>query len=448
MGEAKRRKKLNPNYGKPTSQNDPIGIEENYECYGERAEYFRDSDFYLNQGGAFEESLPRYHRYRSVTESQLFQFIQNAIDNEEQTATYILNKVKSLSDLTEIQSDLLGLVDKSIMSKRSGDLNQAFKYYDQVFSHNQTWYMLWYGLAKLLCLFREYRMAFACIKICTYLYPKMSDGRQYHSDPDLSYHYDQIYSLAIAGDETESYLKTLGRPLNTVRIADSNGKVRANSPVGKVKVVKPESLSSDIKTQVKGDSHNMNALAYYNQGAVRDDLGDKQGALADYNKAIELQPDLADAYINRGAVRSELGDTKGAIADFNKAIELQPDLAQAYNNRGAVRSELGDKKGAIADYNKAIELQPDYADAYINRGKVRDDLGDKKGAIADYNKAIELQPDYALAYGNRGIVRSELGDKQGALEDLQKAAQLFKAQGKMAYYEKAMELILYIRHLQ
>ncbi|MEG3954449.1 hypothetical protein [Microcoleus sp. herbarium2] len=246
MGKAKRRKKLNPNYGKPTSQNDPIGIEENYECYGERAEYFRDLDFYLNQGGAFEESLPKYHKYRSVTESQLFQFIQNAVDQEEQTATYILNKVKSLSDLTEIQSDLLSLVDQSIMSKRSGDLNQAFKYYDQVFSHNQTWFMLWYGLAKLLCLFREYRMAFACIKICTYLYPKMWNGRQYHSDHNLSYHYDQIYSLAIAGEENESYLKTLGRPLDT--IADSQGKI---------KVVKPESLSSDIKTQVQGDSHNM-----------------------------------------------------------------------------------------------------------------------------------------------------------------------------------------------
>ena len=257
MGKAKRRKKLNPNYGKPTSQNDPIGIEENYECYGERAEYFRDLDFYLNQGGAFEESLPKYHKYRSVTESQLFQFIQNAVDQEVQTATYILNKVKSLSDLTEIQSDLLSLVDKSIMSKRDGNLNQAFKYYDQVFSHNQTWFMLWYGLAKLLCLFREYRMAFACIKICTYLYPKMSNGRQYHSDHNLSYHYDQIYSLAIAGDENESYLKTLGRPLDTIISSDSNGKVIANSPVGKIKVVKPESLSLAIRTQGKTDKHNM-----------------------------------------------------------------------------------------------------------------------------------------------------------------------------------------------
>jgi hypothetical protein len=257
MGKAKRRKKLHPNYEKPASQNEPRGVEENYECYGKRAEYFKNLDFYLNQGGAFEEGLPQYHQYKSVRESQLFQFIQNAIEHEEQTATYILNKVKSLSDLTEIQSDLLSLVDKSIMSKRDGDLNQAFKYYDQVFSHNQTWFMLWYGLAKLLCLFREYRMAFACIKICTYLYPKMWNGHQFHSDPNLSYHYGQIYSLAIAGNENESYLKTLGRPLDTIIGSDSNGKVIANSPVGKIKVVKPESLSLAIRTQGKTDKHNM-----------------------------------------------------------------------------------------------------------------------------------------------------------------------------------------------
>lgn len=195
-------------------------VQDNYECYGDRAEYFKDLDFYLNKGGAFEEGLPKTHKYRSVRESKLFKFIQNAVDNEEQAANYILSKVKTLSDLTEIQSDLLNLVDKSIMSKRSGDLNQAFKYYDQVFSLNQTWFMLWYGLAKLLCLFREYRMAFACIKICTYLYPKMWNGRQYRSDHNLSYHYDQIYCLAIAGKENESYLKTLARPVNTFRIAN------------------------------------------------------------------------------------------------------------------------------------------------------------------------------------------------------------------------------------
>jgi hypothetical protein len=247
MGEAKRRKKLDSNYGKPANFNPPDNVweQEDYECYGERAEYFKDLDFYLNSGGAFEKGLPKHHQYRSVRESRLYEFIKDAIDQEAQSANYILSKVKSLSGLTEISSDLLNLVDKSIMSKRDGDLNQAFKYYDQVFVHNQTWFMLWYGLAKLLCLFREYQMAFACIKICTFLYPSMWSGQQYRCDRNLSYHFDQMYSLAIVGEENEAYLKSLGRPLNTFRIANASGKIKRGSPVGKIKVIKPERLAAD-----------------------------------------------------------------------------------------------------------------------------------------------------------------------------------------------------------
>ena len=53
-----------------------------------------------------------------------------------------------------------------------------------------------------------------------------------------------------------------------------------------------------------------------------------------------------------------------AIADFNKAIQLDPNLAGAYNNRGVVYSETGKYKPAIADFNKAIQLDPNLADAY------------------------------------------------------------------------------------
>ena len=185
-------------------------------------------------------------------------------------------------------------------------------------------------------------------------------------------------------------------------------------------------------------------FVYNNRGNARSDLGDKQGAIADFNKAIELKPDYAEAYNNRGNARSESGNKQGAIADYTIAIELKPDYAEAYSNRGVNRSKLGDKQGAIADYSKAIELKPDDAYAYSNRGNVRDHLGDKKGAIADCTKAIELKPDYAEAYNNRGIARYELGDKQGAIEDVQKAAKLFCSQGNPKC-QKAQELLKLIQ---
>ncbi|HBE16890.1 MAG TPA: hypothetical protein DDW51_04565, partial [Cyanobacteria bacterium UBA11367] len=58
-------------------------------------------------------------------------------------------------------------------------------------------------------------------------------------------------------------------------------------------------------------------------------------------------------YYNRGVARSALGDKEGAIADYNQAIDINPNDAEAYNNRGVARSALGDKEGEIADYNQA-----------------------------------------------------------------------------------------------
>ncbi|MCZ7380032.1 MAG: tetratricopeptide repeat protein [Candidatus Methanoperedens sp.] len=59
-----------------------------------------------------------------------------------------------------------------------------------------------------------------------------------------------------------------------------------------------------------------------------------------------------------------------AIEDYNKAIELNPKLAEAYNNRGVVYIYIKEFDKAIKDYNKAIELDPKYAEAYNNRGAV------------------------------------------------------------------------------
>jgi tetratricopeptide (TPR) repeat protein len=61
----------------------------------------------------------------------------------------------------------------------------------------------------------------------------------------------------------------------------------------------------------------------------------------------------ADAYYNRGLAKSKLEDYRGAITDYSKAIELNPNYANAYYNRGKSKGILEDDRGAIADYSKA-----------------------------------------------------------------------------------------------
>ncbi len=166
------------------------------------------------------------------------------------------------------------------------------------------------------------------------------------------------------------------------------------------------------------------ASAYNNRGNAKSNKRDYDGAIADYNRAIELDPKYAFAYSNRGSAKSNKRDYDGAIADFDRAIELDPKFASAYNNRGYAKSNKRDYDGAIADCNRAIELDPKYAFAYNNRGKAKKSKGDCDGAIADYNRAIELDPKFAIACYNRADAKTNIGDLNGAIADFDRAIEL------------------------
>ncbi len=64
----------------------------------------------------------------------------------------------------------------------------------------------------------------------------------------------------------------------------------------------------------------------------------------------------ADDYVNRGNSKYRLRDYQGAIADYNKAIQINPKYADAYTNRGISKELVGDLKGACADWKEASSL--------------------------------------------------------------------------------------------
>jgi tetratricopeptide (TPR) repeat protein len=164
---------------------------------------------------------------------------------------------------------------------------------------------------------------------------------------------------------------------------------------------------------------------HWNQfGNIKKAEGDLHNALFGYNKAIELNPNLAEVWNNRGRVKKEKGDQDGALADYNRAIELKPDMAVAYSNRGLVKKARKDLSGALADFDRAIELKPDMAVAYSHRGIIKQARRDMDGALADFDKAIELKPDLASAYNNRGQLKRAKGDSDGAIADFNKSIEL------------------------
>jgi tetratricopeptide (TPR) repeat protein len=88
--------------------------------------------------------------------------------------------------------------------------------------------------------------------------------------------------------------------------------------------------------------------------------GDEDGALAAFDHAIAVAPELPRAYINRGLTRARRGEVQQGIADLDEAIRRAPHAARGYYNRGLLYRRAGDTARAKADEQRAVELDPRY----------------------------------------------------------------------------------------
>ena len=192
---------------------------------------------------------------------------------------------------------------------------------------------------------------------------------------------------------------------------------------------------------VTASSYCQTAEEYYKRGMSKDSLKDRRGAIEDYTKAIELNPNYSEAYFNRGLSKASLAgrfkfstngngtyydialektnleDRRGAIEDFTKSIELNPNFSEAYFKRGDSKASLAKRKR----FNSNGTEDTSY-DSAFEKAK----LEDYRAAIEDYTKAIELNPNYSEAYRGRGWSKNELKDKKGARLDWAKAQELKK----------------------
>jgi len=103
------------------------------------------------------------------------------------------------------------------------------------------------------------------------------------------------------------------------------------------------------------------------RGFAHHDKGNLDSAIADFGRAILLNPVFAAAYVNRGFSYSEKGDFDKAIADFEAGLEFEPgntlvkqSLVMMYISRGLAFSENGDIGSARRDFEAALEIHPNH----------------------------------------------------------------------------------------
>ena len=158
----------------------------------------------------------------------------------------------------------------------------------------------------------------------------------------------------------------------------------------------------------------------YNYAARGDMALDEQkfdAALADANKAVELDPKLSYAYFVRGAAYGKLGKKELCEKDLTQAIALEKEPYEAQSALAYFTMQLGDLNKAVDAYTKAIELQPADPMGYTWRADAYNKLGQYEKAIEDCNKAIELESGLGLAYEKRATAYEKLGKTSEAQAD-------------------------------
>lgn len=132
------------------------------------------------------------------------------------------------------------------------------------------------------------------------------------------------------------------------------------------------------------------AAALNLRGMVKEDLlEDFAGALADFDRAIELAPqEHRFFYTNRARVRlAQFRDFEGAVADMNQAFDLGPGDAADYYIRGLAYYRLRKREEAFADMDRSLTLRPPERAAYYYRGLIHRQRKEVSAAVADFTQA-------------------------------------------------------------
>ncbi|MFB2923207.1 CHAT domain-containing protein [Aerosakkonema funiforme] len=169
--------------------------------------------------------------------------------------------------------------------------------------------------------------------------------------------------------------------------------------------------SFDRVVEIKPDNYE----AWYNRGEAQRYLGRYQEAVASFDRAMAIKPDRHETWYNRGLALFELGRLEDAIASFDRAIEIKPDQYEVWYSRGFSLFSVGRYEDAIANYDRAIVIKPDLHEVWYNRAIVLSNLGRLEEAIASYDRAIEIKHDYYESWNNRGIVLKDLGRYEEAI---------------------------------
>ncbi len=211
-------------------------------------------------------------------------------------------------------------------------------------------------------------------------------------------------------DSLRSMLPRVTRPLTELRISASGSSVIVRDAQGQFEPSTGQGvLDFDVRQlredvvrtlQRHGELDPKKRTAYelYLEGC-RLDEDEATFAQAEelYRRAVELDPELANALTNLGNVRFRRGFPEEAEGLYRRALAIDTDQPEAYYNLGFLYYERGDAKAAVPCFARAVETDPGFADAHFNLAMALEEAGQRSAARRHWRVYLQLEPDGAWA---------------------------------------------------
>lgn len=134
------------------------------------------------------------------------------------------------------------------------------------------------------------------------------------------------------------------------------------------------------------------ARALFEEALDLDGVDDAAAARA-YRRALELDPELADAWVNLGRLLQEAGEPRGAAECAREALRRGPDDPIVHFNLALALEDTAGPEPAARHYERALALDPDFADAHFNLAGVYEKLGRERDALRHYGAYRKLRED-------------------------------------------------------
>jgi Flp pilus assembly protein TadD len=167
-----------------------------------------------------------------------------------------------------------------------------------------------------------------------------------------------------------------------------------------------------------------NVMAQENLGEAVFQQGRTDEAIGHFQRALQIEPNLATSHASLGAALLRKGQWNEALAHLRRALEIDPRQAPAHSSLGVVLLEMGRPDESLAHLRKALEIDPNDADANYNLANTFLQMGRANEALVHYRKAVQLDPNDTQAMNNMSWILATWPD--ALTRDGAKAVELAK----------------------